>query len=638
MMGTFPFAKKEGQRTTQELFGLVSGSVFRWKPWKLGILGVLIIVGFFVPAGLKSLLMIIYIYSIFAMAYDVLLGYANQPSLGQSLFFGIGAYSIVLPVLRLGASFWDALVVAIAAGTIAAVLVGLLAVRVTEAYHVILTAIIASVVYLLAKNMTPLTGGSGGLPTDMPPVVVGPLKFSVYDPSTCYLILLAFAFIVYLVLEHLIHSPLGRVWIGIRENEVRTSFLRYNVFYYKLAVFVLAGALTALSGALYAVRLRYSSAEFFAFNWSVLPFVWGVLGGFGTLIGPIAGVALFTLFQFYVSAWWTHYLILFGCLIIVMLRWAPKGILGYINEHRTQHIKPERESHASHQGVFKHFDLMGIGQIRSHAGIVASDGIAAKRKHHSSVSNREGQPILETFDLVVKFGGMTALDGVNLRVLAGELRAIIGPNGAGKTTLFNAITGAVKPSSGRVLLRGKNITHFQPHKICRNGIARTFQIPNIFSELSVKENVWLGVNSKVKVPWNPVARVEKLPATSYEAERLCEMVGLIDKMHAMASSLSYGDQRLLEIAVALSLDPDILLLDEPTQGVDPREVENMNKIVRGVAEWKTVLVIDHNMATVLDIAQTITVLDHGRIIAEGKPSDIVANKRVQEVYLGISRD
>jgi len=145
------------------------------------------------------------------------------------------------------------------------------------------------------------------------------------------------------------------------------------------------------------------------------------------------------------------------------------------------------------------------------------------------------------------------------------------------------------------------------------------------------------VNSKVKVPWNPVARVEKLPATSYEAARLCEMVGLTDKMGAAASSLSHGDQRLLEIAVALSLDPDILLLDEPTQGVDPREVENLNKIVRAVAEWKTVLVIDHNMATVLDIAQTITVLDHGRIIAEGTPSDIIADRRVQEVYLGISR-
>ncbi len=634
MMGTSPFPENEGRRTGHDMFGLASGSILRWNPWKLGILGVFVAAGFFVPDGIKSLLMIMYIYSIFAMAYDVLLGYANQPSLGQSLFFGIGAYSMVLPVLRLGASFWSALAVAITAGIIAAALVGLLAVRVTEAYHVILTAIIASVVYLLAKNMTPLTGGSGGLPANIPLVVLGPFKFSVYDPLTCYFILLAFAVIVYFLLEHLVRSPLGRVWIGIRENEMRTSFLRYHVFYYKLAVFVVAGALTALSGALYAVRLRYSSAEFFAFNWSVLPFVWGVLGGFGTLIGPIVGVALFTLFQFYVSAWWTHYLILFGCLIIVMLRWARKGIVGYINERRAERKKPDQARRIPHQNGLEHLD--SISPLRDHEGVVVSERTTAESKHHSSVIRGERQPILETFDLVVKFGGMTALDRVNLRVLGGELRAIIGPNGAGKTTLFNSITGAVKPSSGRVLLRGKNITDLQSHNICQEGVARTFQIPNVFSELSVIENVWLGVNSKGKIPWNPLAVAEKLPTISREVEKLCEMVGLIDKMDATASSLSHGDQRLLEIAIALSLDPDILLLDEPTQGVDPHEVENMNQIVRGIAERKTVLVIDHNMATVLDIAETITVLDHGRIIAEGVPSDIIADKRVQEVYLGVT--
>ncbi len=306
-------------------------------------MGVLVVSGLFAPAGIKSLLMIMLIYSIFAMAYDLLLGYANQPSLGQSLFFGIGAYGMILPVLRLGFPFWYALGVAMVAGMVAAFLVGLSAVRVTEAYHVILTAIIASVAHLLAKNMTPLTGGSGGLPTEIPPVILGPLELSVYDSSTNYLLTLAFAFVVYVLLERLVHSPLGRVWVAIRENEVRTSFLQYNVFYYKLAAFVLAGTLTALSGALFAVRLRYASAEFFAFHWSIMPFVWGVLGGFGTIIGPVIGMALFTLFQFYVSAWWTHYLILFGGIIIIMLRWAPKGIIGYMNEWKMLRRKPDKE-------------------------------------------------------------------------------------------------------------------------------------------------------------------------------------------------------------------------------------------------------------------------------------------------------
>jgi len=283
-------------------------------------------------------------------------------------------------------------------------------------------------------------------------------------------------------------------------------------------------------------------------------------------------------------------------------------------------------------------DSLKTDAFRNNGGLVASGESISGREHNSDLSRRERLPIVATIDLVVKFDGMTALDGVNLKVLLGELRAIIGPNGAGKTTLFNAITGAVKPSSGRVLFDGKDITGLRPHRVCRLGISRTFQITNIFSELSVKENVWLGVNSKAKVPWNPMAGAKQLVDISHKVDRLCKLVGLGDKMHAAASSLAHGDQRLLEIAIALSLDPDILLLDEPTQGVSPHEAENINRVIRSISESKTVLMIDHNMATVLDVAQIITVLHQGRIIMEGAPSDIIADKKVQEVYLGTSHD
>lgn len=288
----------------------------------------LIVAGLAASPGVKSLLMIIMIYSIFAMSYDVLLGYANLPSLGQSLFFGLGAYGMILPVGKLGWSFWHALSAGLVMGLVGALLVGLIAVRLAEAYHVIFTAIIASVAHLLAKNMTPLTGGSGGLPTKIPSINLGPLTLSVYDPITGYFLILVFTLAVYVVLARVVESPLGMVWRAIRENETRASFLSYNIYFYKLAAFILAGLLTALAGVLYSIRLRYASAEFFSFEWSLLPFIWILLGGIGTVHGAILGVAVFTLFQYYVSGWWAHYLIVFGLLIIVMLKWAPKGIVG----------------------------------------------------------------------------------------------------------------------------------------------------------------------------------------------------------------------------------------------------------------------------------------------------------------------
>lgn len=297
---------------------------------RLAGLGLLVAAGWAAPAGFRSLLMVMMVYAVFAMAYGLLLGHANQPSLGQSIFFGVGAYGFILPVLRLDAGFWSALGVALGAGALTALVIGALAVRVSEAYHVIFTALLASVAHLVAKNATPVTGGTGGLPVQIPGVPLGPWTLSVYDPATNYLLCLAAVVVVYLGLERVLAAPLGRVWVAIRENEHRLAFLGYRVYAYKLAAFVVAGTLTALSGALYAIRLRYASAEFFGFEWSILPFVWGVLGGLRTLAGPVLGVALFTVFQYYVSAWWTHYLILFGILIVVILRWLPSGIAGLL--------------------------------------------------------------------------------------------------------------------------------------------------------------------------------------------------------------------------------------------------------------------------------------------------------------------
>jgi branched-chain amino acid transport system ATP-binding protein len=246
---------------------------------------------------------------------------------------------------------------------------------------------------------------------------------------------------------------------------------------------------------------------------------------------------------------------------------------------------------------------------------------------------RSSEAMLETHDLVVRFGGLVALNGVNFKINRGELRALIGPNGAGKTTLFNAITGLVKPAQGRVMFEGRDIVSLPPHKICRLGVSRSFQLTSIFPELSVLENVWLGLNAGQRVPWNPLTRASSKDSQD-RVESLCQTVGLAGKMEDLAGNLSYGDQKLLELAIALTLEPRLLLLDEPTQGVSPHEVTMINQVVKEIAQTRTVLLIDHNMSTVKEVAQIVTVLHHGEIIIEGTPEDVVENRRVQEVYLG----
>ncbi len=246
-----------------------------------------------------------------------------------------------------------------------------------------------------------------------------------------------------------------------------------------------------------------------------------------------------------------------------------------------------------------------------------------------------GMKLLETVGLTMSFGGLIALDDVNFSVGKGELRGIIGPNGAGKTTFFNVITGYLKPTKGKTLLDGEDISGLPPHTISQRGISRTFQITNIFPEMTVYESIWAGINSRTKQPWNPFVRADTIGDISRKAEEICQLVGLSDKMNLVSENLSHGDQRVLEIAIALSTDPILLLLDEPTQGVSPKEIDNLLEVIEKVSQVTTTIMIEHDMNIALSLSGTITVFDEGKIIAGGSPSEIGESEEVQKIYLGI---
>ncbi len=233
-----------------------------------------------------------------------------------------------------------------------------------------------------------------------------------------------------------------------------------------------------------------------------------------------------------------------------------------------------------------------------------------------------------------RFGGLTALDRITYSVREGEVKGIIGPNGAGKTTLFNVITGDLKPSSGQIFLRGKEITFLPPHVICQEGLGRTFQLTFVFPDMTVYDSIWVGVNSKAKQPWNPFLLAHQISDLSQKTEEICHLVGLEEKMNELASNLSYGDQKILEIAMALSTQPSILLLDEPTQGVSPQETDHVAEVIERLSEKMTIILIEHSMDVVLRLCSSITVLNEGRVVAEGSPKDVCSNEEVQRVYLG----
>ncbi len=294
----------------------------------------LLVMGMVLPQGARSLVIHVMIFCILAMGYDISLGFTNQCSLGHSVFFGIGAYGAVLSILHLHVGFLPSLFFSLLGGFILGILTGFISVRLSEAYFVIVTAIFFGVFHLLAMDMTWLTGGDDGLSVNLQTLSVGGISISLYDQRVNYYFVLVFLILSYLALDRIIRSPMGKIFVSIRENEKRVQFLGYNVYRYKLIAFVVSGVFSALSGGLYGLTLRYGSADFFSFHWSIMPVVWCLIGGLGTLAGPWIGVVIMSLFQYYVSAWWTYYLILFGIIILLILRVSRKGILGYVMSRR----------------------------------------------------------------------------------------------------------------------------------------------------------------------------------------------------------------------------------------------------------------------------------------------------------------
>jgi branched-chain amino acid transport system ATP-binding protein len=241
-------------------------------------------------------------------------------------------------------------------------------------------------------------------------------------------------------------------------------------------------------------------------------------------------------------------------------------------------------------------------------------------------------PILRTEDLTVRFGGLTALNQVNFELAPEEIRAVIGPNGAGKSTFFNCLTGVLRPSSGRILFDGDEITGLSSDRISHKGIARSYQITNILPNATTLENVRIAAQSR-RHGWSLVAHHRRYRDIIEKAEGVLEAIGLAGKAYELAANLSHGEQRNLEVGIALATEPRLLCLDEPTAGMSAAETHDTMALVRSIAKNLTILIVEHDMQVVMELAQRITVLHYGEILAEGTPSEIQQNPKVLEVYL-----
>ncbi|MGZ9031071.1 MAG: branched-chain amino acid ABC transporter ATP-binding protein/permease [Burkholderiaceae bacterium] len=568
-------------------------------PFALGMIGL----------GVTSATEVV-IFALACMALNILVGYTGLTSFGHGAWFGLAAYAAGMAQR---AWFPGSFVLPLAVGLLTvfalSALFGFLILRRRGVYFSLLTLALSAMLYSVAFRWTEVTGGENGLGGIVRPVWGG-LSFDSASNYYVLVALLAFGSLIGLWRFH--RSPLGTVLVAIRENEQRARFLGYPTNRCKLAAFMASATLTGFAGMLLLFNNRMTSAEpiSVAFSGELLAMV--IIGGMRSFLGPALGALFFVIFRDSLSRLTENWLLLFGLLFVAFVVFSPTGLVG-MYERLAARWRRRTDGDAAMAN-------RAAGEVELPAFL--------KPEHAGSL------PIIAVDGLDKSFGGIHAVRNVALRVRDRCLHALIGPNGAGKTTAFNLISGMFRPDAGTITLAGRPIGGLSPEDVTQAGVGRSFQITNLFPTLTVGENVRLSVQSRDPrrfAFWTHAHALAEVNRATAEVIRTMGLAGIED---AEAASLSYGGQRLLDMALALGTRPRVLLLDEPLAGLAAAERERVGQLIKGVSRDIPVLLVEHDIDRVFALADTVTVMNEGEVLVDGSVDDARNSPRVQEVYIG----